>query len=224
MSDGETEHQDSTGGGGLITNGDTQWMTAGAGILHIERPPEHLVRSGGVFHGVQLWVNLPAAKKFVPPRYQDIPASRVALVASFDGGALVRIIAGNIDGHEGPGVTHTPIALAHASLASGARLEVPWPPSYNALVYVLSGHGFVGPERRPIRMGQLAVFRSGDYVRVDGGSAPLEVLLLGGQPIGERVVPYGPFVMNSDQEIRQAIADYQAGRMGVIPATSSSAP
>src|SRR3954454_306587 len=122
MIDGEMAHQDSHGGGGLITNGDTQWMTAGAGILHIETPPEHLVMSGGLFHGLQLWVNLPKAQKFAEPRYQDITAGNVALLASEDGGSLVRVIAGDMAGHAGPGSTHTPITLVHATVSPGAAL------------------------------------------------------------------------------------------------------
>ena len=119
MIDGTFQHQDSIGGGGLITNGATQWMTAGAGILHIERPPDALVASGGLFHGIQLWVNLPAADKLVPPRYQDIEPRAVTLLSSPDGGALVRVIAGEVAGHRGPGVTHTPITLVHATLSAG---------------------------------------------------------------------------------------------------------
>ena len=165
--DGVFEHNDSTGGGGVITNGDTQWMTAGAGILHIERPPEALVASGGLFHGIQLWVNLPAAQKWVAPRYQDIGRQRVTLAASPDGGALVRIIAGEIGGHQGPGVTYTPIAMAHATLAPGARLELPWDPDANALVYVLAGSGRVGPDRRPFETGQLAVLDAGDLIVIE---------------------------------------------------------
>ena len=115
MIDGTFQHQDSTGGGGLITNGATQWMTAGAGILHIEKPPEELIASGGLFHGIQLWVNLPAAQKWVPPRYQDIGAQRVTLLASADGASLVRVIAGDVAGHSGPGVTHTAMAMVHAT-------------------------------------------------------------------------------------------------------------
>ncbi|MGH9124941.1 MAG: pirin family protein, partial [Acidimicrobiales bacterium] len=111
MIDGTFQHQDSTGGGGLITNGATQWMTAGAGILHIERPPDDLVASGGLFHGVQLWVNLPAADKMVAPRYQDIAPGAARLLSSPDGGALVRVITGEVAGHRGPGSTHTPITL-----------------------------------------------------------------------------------------------------------------
>jgi redox-sensitive bicupin YhaK (pirin superfamily) len=132
--DGTFEHRDSNGGGGVITNGDTQWMTAGAGILHIETPPEALVVSGGLFHGIQLWVNLPKAQKWSPPRYQDIRAGEVGLVASHDGGALLRVIAGELDGHSGPGVTYTPMTLLHATLSPGAELELPWRADYNALV------------------------------------------------------------------------------------------
>jgi redox-sensitive bicupin YhaK (pirin superfamily) len=164
--DGVFDHQDSHGGGGSITNGDTQWMTAGAGILHIETPPEELVLSGGLFHGIQLWVNLPAKDKFTPPRYQSIEGGQATLVASDDGGALVRIVAGSIDGHAGPGSTHTPITLAHATIAPGATLSLPWQSDYNALVYVLSGSGTVGSQGRPIRTGQLALFGAGDRLTV----------------------------------------------------------
>src|ERR687898_2662094 len=164
--DGTFEHSDSHGGGGVITNGDTQWMTAGSGLLHIERPPEHLVMSGGLFHGIQLWVNLPAKDKWAPPRYQDIRSRKVALLSSADGGALVRVIAGELGGHAGPGITYTPITLAHATVSPGATLTVPWRPDFNALVYGLSGDGTLGPERRPVRSGQLAVLGPGDSVGV----------------------------------------------------------
>src|ERR1700726_3405756 len=153
--DGTFRHQDSNGGGGLITNGDTQWMTAGGGILHIEEPPEDLVISGGLFHGFQLWVNLPSRLKMTPPRYQDIRARQVALLSSADGGALLRVIAGSFDGHDGPGITHTPISLVHATVSAGAQVRLPWRADFNALAYVLSGQGLVGPDRRPVRMGQL---------------------------------------------------------------------
>ena len=222
--DGTFRHQDSTGGGGLITGGDTQWMTAGGGILHIEAPPEELVVSGGLFHGFQLWVNLPAARKWVPPRYQDIAGDRVTLLSSPDGGALVRVIAGDVGGGRGPGVTHTPIALAHTTLSPGAALELPWPGDFNALAYVLAGRGTVGAERRPIHGGQLAVFGGGDVVRVaadaaqESRSPDLDVLVLGGRPILEPVSWYGPFVMNTRDEIRLALTDDQSGRMGQIPA------
>ncbi|TMC49526.1 MAG: pirin family protein [Chloroflexi bacterium] len=224
MIDGTFQHQDSTGGGGLITNGDTQWMTAGAGILHIETPPEALVMSGGLFHGIQLWVNLPAAEKWVAPRYQDIRAGQVALLSSDDGGTLVRVIAGDPGGNAGPGRTHTPITFLHATLSPGARLNLPWPRDFNALVYALSGRGTVGAAARAFGTGQLAVFGDGDAITVGAdavqeGRAPnLDVLILGGRPIREPVAWYGPFVMNSDSEIAQALDDFRAGRMGTIPA------
>jgi redox-sensitive bicupin YhaK (pirin superfamily) len=224
MIDGQMAHQDSNGGGGLITNGDTQWMTAGAGILHIETPPEPLVVSGGLFHGFQLWVNLPRTLKFAPPRYQDIRGDNVALVSSPDGGALVRVIAGELAGQAGPGVTHTPITLVHATLNAGASLTLPWRPDFNALVYALAGKGRLGAEGRPVHSGQLAVFGPGDAITIaadphqESRSPHLDVLVLGGQPIREPVVAYGPFVMNSRSEIVQALEDYQAGRLGSIPA------
>ncbi|MFL6099562.1 MAG: pirin family protein [Actinomycetales bacterium] len=222
--DGTFDHQDSNGGGGTITNGDTQWMTAGGGILHIERPPDALVRSGGVFHGIQLWVNLPSAQKWAAPRYQDIRAASVALLSTPDAGALVRVIAGQVDGHAGPGSTYTPMTLVHASLAPTARLDLPWRPDFNALVYVLSGNGVVGPDRRPIGMGQLAVLGAGDVVTVQASgrqesrSPQLEILVLGGRPIREPLAWAGPFVMNTRDEVLQAFEDFQSGRMGQIPA------
>ena len=224
--DGAFEHQDNAGGGGVITNGDTQWMTAGAGIQHIERPPESLVMSGGKFHGVQLWVNLPKAKKWEAPRYQDIGAGRATLLTTPDGGALMRVIAGDIDGHAGPGVTHTPMAFVHATVSPGAELVLPWQPEFNALVYVLAGGGSVGWGRRPIRTGQLVVFGTGDFVTVaasehqDSHTPNLEVLVLGGRPIREPVAWYGPFVMNTREEVLQAMDDFHAGRLGAIPASS----
>jgi hypothetical protein len=232
MIDGTFQHQDSHGGGGVINNGATQWMTAGAGILHIETPPEELVLSGGLFHGLQLWVNLPAKDKFSAPKYQAIEGGQARLVSSSDGGALVRIIAGTIDGHAGPGATHTPITMAHATIQPGAQLSIPWQADYNALVYVLSGRGTIGAEARPIRGGQLAVFGgsresgivgAGDRLTIaadssqDSNRPALEAVLLGGRPINEPVAHYGPFVMNTRDELVQALEDYQAGRLGVIP-------
>ncbi|MET0133513.1 MAG: pirin family protein [Kibdelosporangium sp.] len=221
--DGIFEHADSQGGGGVITNGDTQWMTAGSGILHIEKPPEHLVLSGGLFHGIQLWVNLPGANKFNEPRYQDIRARQASLLSSADGGALLRVIAGEVDGHDGPGSTFTPITLVHATISPGAQLRVPWREDFNALAYVLAGNGTVGAEQRPVRKGQLAVFGAGDSLTLAAGTSQpvaepnLDVLLLGGLPIREPVFQYGPFVMNTREEVLQAVQDFQAGRFGVVP-------
>ena len=224
MIDGTFQHQDSIGGGGLISDGDTQWMTAGGGILHIEAPPEDLVASGGLFHGIQLWVNLPKADKMIAPRYQDIGRSNVVLLASSDGGALLRVIAGDVAGHAGPGATHSPMAMVHATLAPGAQVVLPWQADFNALVYVLGGTGSVGADRHPIRTGQLAVFGDGDSVTVtaaptqESRTPTLDVLILGGRPIREPVYAYGPFVMNTREEVAQAFEDYQAGRLGTVPA------
>ncbi len=222
--DGTFEHSDSNGGGGVITNGDTQWMTAGAGILHIEKPPEALVVSGGLFHGFQLWVNLPKAQKWSPPRYQDIRAGEVGLLASADGGAFVRVIAGEVAGHAGPGSTYTPMTLVHATLSPEAELVMPWRADYNALVYVMAGAGTVGAERIPVQTGQLAALGPGNVLTVgasrtqESRSPNLDMLILGGRPIREPVAWAGPFVMNTRAEVMQAFEDYQAGRLGAIPA------
>jgi redox-sensitive bicupin YhaK (pirin superfamily) len=219
--DGEIAHHDTNGGGGVIGEGDTQWMTAGSGILHDELPTERMYRSGGPFHGVQLWVNLPAALKMTPPRYQAIARDDLVLLTSEDGGALIRLIAGTVAGFSGPGVTHTPITYAHVTLAPGAQLAVPWTPAFSAFAYVLTGRGTVGAEERPVQDGQLVVFGPGDHLVVsaaDRQPEPLDVLLLGGQPIQEPIAHYGPFVMNTREEILQAIEDFQDGRLGIIPA------
>ena len=222
--DGAIEHKDSTGGGGVITDGATQWMTAGAGIVHSEMPTQELLLKGGLFHGVQLWVNLPRERKWLNPRYQDIEPGKMALLSSHDGGSLIRLIAGDLSGHAGPGLTHTPITYAHATVRAGTSLALPWRTEFNALVYVLAGRGSVGRERVPIREGQIAVLGPGATVSVEADArqtsrAPsLEVLLLGGQPIREPIAFYGPFVMNTREEITQAVADYRSGRMGAIPA------
>lgn len=219
--DGTFVHADSQGGGGTITDGATQWMTAGSGILHIEAPPESLVASGGLFHGLQLWVNLPAVDKLAAPRYQSLQPSAVALATSPDGGALVRVIAGEVAGVTGPGRTHTPMTMIHATLAPGARLELPWQPRFNALVYVMAGSGVVGSPGRPIRAGQLAVLGPGAVVTLAADArqqsrhpSGLEVVLLGGEPIREPVAWYGPFVMNTRAELVEAFEDYRAGRLG----------
>jgi len=223
MIDGRFAHQDSHGGGGLITDGATQWMTAGAGILHIETPPVELVDSGGLFHGIQLWVNLPRRDKLTAPAYQAIEGSAVTLLASGDGGALLRLIAGDIDNRVGPGSTRTPITLVHSTIEPGTHLNLGWHREYNALVYVLAGRGTVGPLGHPIHQGQLAVLGPGDRISVtadrvqDSRNPGMDVLLLGGKPIREPVVQYGPFVMNSKAEVAQAFEDFQEGRFGAIP-------
>lgn len=222
--DGQFLHQDSNGSIGTILEGGTQYMTAGDGILHIETPPEHLVEAGGMFHGVQLWINLPREKKRMQPQYQDLQGADSSLITSADGGAVLRVLAGEIDGHNGPGISHTPLAIAHLTLAPGAQIDIPWRRDFNALVYALAGSGTVGAEGRPLRMGQTAVLVNGDTLRLtadpvqESRSPNFDLFIIGGVPLREPVVQYGPFVMNTKQEIMEAFEDFQAGRFGNIPA------
>jgi len=221
MLDGELIHADSHGGGGIIKDGDTQWMTAGAGILHIETPPEHVVVKGGLFHGFQLWVNLPGAMKMTQPRYQDIGHSQITLSTTEDGGTLLRLIAGQLGDLNGPGVTHTPITMVHATIAPGAQMTIPWRSDFNALAYVLSGTGTAGSAKQPIATGQLAVFGDGDSLVIASDAAQdarhsqgLDVLILGGQPIREPIAWAGPFVMNTRLEVMAAFEEFSKGAFG----------
>ncbi len=222
--DGTFVHQDSHGGGGVITDGDTQWMTAGSGLLHIEAPPESRVRSGGRFPRIPRWVNRPAATTWNAPQYQSIEGPEAKLLTTPDGGALLRVIAGEVGEYRGPGSTFTPITLVHATLSPGAKVTLPWNPGFNALAYSLSGRGTVGTDDRPFDAHQLTVFGEGGSItiaatdRPDSRTPNFDVLLLGGQPIREPVFAYGPFVMNTQQEVMQAFEDYQKGKLGVIPA------
>jgi redox-sensitive bicupin YhaK (pirin superfamily) len=219
MLDGELAHHDTTGGGGVIGEGETQWMTAGGGIQHEELPTAQLFEQGGLFQAVQLWVNLPPALKMTTPRYQSIGKGSLRLLTSGDGGALIRLIAGDIGGLDGPGVTHTPITYAHVTLAPGARLAVGWNPAFSAFAYGLAGQGRVGGEGRPLDQGKLAVFGPGNHLVMSADNkTPLDVLLLGGLPIHAPIYHYGPFVMNTREEIVQTLEDYEAGRLGIIPA------
>ena len=221
--DGQFIHQDSHGGGGTILDGGTQYMTAGDGILHIETPPEHLVESGGLFHGLQLWINLPREKKRIAPQYQDLQGADCTMVTSSDGGAVLRVLAGTVAGHEGPGISHTPLAIAHLTLAPGAQIQIPWRTDFNALAYVLAGAGTVGPTGQPFATGEMAVLKDGDNVQISANATQesrtpnLEVFLIGGVPLRQPVVQYGPFVMCSNEEIMEAVEDFQAGRFGQIP-------
>jgi redox-sensitive bicupin YhaK (pirin superfamily) len=228
MIDGTFQHQDSHGGGGTIQDGATQYMTAGSGVLHIETPPDALVMSGGIFHGIQLWINLPAKQKMIAPAYQSLDGGDVALISSQDGGSLIRVLAGEIGGHVGPGKSQTPMTIAHITLAPGASVSIPWNPEFNALAYTLAGQGTVGESvdgnpMAKISTGSLAVFGAGERLVItadqqqDSRHNALEIFLLGGQPIREPVVAYGPFVMNDKAGIIQAMEDYQYGRFGQIP-------
>lgn len=216
--DGAFEHQDTHGGGGLIKDGDTQWMTAGSGLLHIEKPPNDLVDEGGLFHGIQLWVNLPAKDKMLPPRYQSIEKDQITLGTDNGGHTIIRLIAGSMGKLQGPGQTFTPITLAHVTVRARGAAVLPWPSDHNCLVYVLGGKGTVGAEGRHVREGQLARFGAGDTVTLSASpEQDLDVLMLGGQPIGDPVEHYGPFVMNTREELSQAVMDFNLGKMGSIP-------
>lgn len=230
MMDGVLHHADSTGGGGVIRDGGTQWMTAGKGILHIETPPPDVVAAGGWFHGLQLWVNLPRHEKWIDPAYQDLEPEQVRVVTTPAADTVLRIIAGPLDGYEGPGSTRTPMTMVHATLAPGAEAVLPWPSTFNCLAYVLGGRGNVGSERVPVATGNLTVFGPGDACsiraedRQDTRTGEMEVLLLGGLPIGEPVAWYGPFVMNTAEEVQEAFDDFHRGVLGTVPRDHPLAP
>jgi quercetin 2,3-dioxygenase len=219
MLEGEFEHEDSAGHGGRIGPGDVQWMTAGDGVVHSEMPSKRIREEGGTVHGFQLWVNLPARDKRIAPRYQGIPASRIPEATSEDGKARVRVVAGEALGAQAVIDTRTPIAYHHWRLAPGAHARVRLRTDMNACVYVFAGEAQVGPDATAVGEGQCALLGEGEVVRLacDGGAAgEAQLLLLAGVPLREPVAWYGPFVMNTADEIRQAIVDYQEGRLGQI--------
>ena len=215
--EGEMEHRDSVGNRGVMRPGDVQWMTAGAGVIHSEMPTDEFQRRGGRMHGFQLWVNLPREDKLMRPRYQDLRAADIPVVDS--GGATVRVIAGEFAGRAGAGETRIPIVFLHATVRPGATLEVPVPADHSAFVYAFGGSGQAGRDT-PLVDGRLVQFAPGEgaiTVRVgDDAPEPLEALILAGRPLREPIARYGPFVMNTREEIIQAFDDYQSGRMGAI--------
>ena len=220
MLEGETEHEDSAGHRGVLSAGDVQWMTAGAGVVHSEMPSQAMREGGGRMHGFQIWVNLPKRDKMMAPRYQELASAKLPTAQSEDGRARVRVIAGEALGVRAAIETRTPIVYQDWTVQPGGRIEQPIPAGYRAFVYVFGGEVRVGEDGTAVRDGQLAVLSdAGETVTL--AAAPdakgaARFLLLGGVPIREPVVQYGPFVMNTEAEIRQAIADYQAGRMGQI--------
>jgi redox-sensitive bicupin YhaK (pirin superfamily) len=209
---GEVQHRDSSGGGGMIGAGDVQWMTAGSGVVHEEMHSEEFTKSGGVFEAVQLWVNLPARQKMTKPGYQTILKSDIPVVTLPDGAGFVRVIAGAFGTVKGPANTFTPVILWDGQLKAGKGALLQVPEGHNASLFVRRGTLVVNG--KPVRASELAVLeRGGEAFRVDAED-DVEFVLLGGEPIDEPVFGYGPFVMNNETEIRQAISDYQAGRMG----------
>jgi redox-sensitive bicupin YhaK (pirin superfamily) len=217
MLEGQFAHRDSAGHSGTLRAGDVQWMTAGSGVVHSEMPDPAFARDGGRVHGLQLWVNLPRHAKMIAPRYQEIPAAGIPSAVSSDGKVRVKVIAGDAFGVRAAIDTHTPILYQHFTLQPGASVVHPVPRDYRVFAYPLAGTGLYGEERRRIAARQMVVFGDdGDAVGFAAADEPLDLLLLGGVPLNEPVVRYGPFVMNTEDEIRQAVVDYQAGRMGRI--------
>ncbi len=217
---GDMEHKDSRGHAGGLKSGDVQWMTAGAGVIHSETPSAEFQRSGGTLHGFQLWVNLPKRDKMMKPRYQEIPNAQIPKATSADGLVTVSVIAGEAMGEKAVIETRTPIIYLHYRIEPGGAATQQVPGAYNAFAYVVEGEGLFGAEGERAGDGQMVLLApDGDEVRIENppdAKATLEVLLIAGVPLNEPVARYGPFVMNTEGEIRQAIEDYQLGRMGAI--------
>ena len=217
---GDMEHKDSRGHAGRLRAGDVQWMTAGAGVVHSEMPSREFARDGGRMHGFQLWVNLPQRDKLMPPRYQEISSSQIPKATSADRLVMVSVIAGEAMGEKAVVETRTPIIYLHYRIKPGGAATQKVPGAYNAFAYVVEGEGLFGAEGERALDGQMVLFaQDGDEVRIENpadAKATLEVLLIAGVHLNEPVARYGPFVMNTEREIRQAIEDYQQGRMGAI--------
>ena len=220
MLSGEMEHKDSQGHAGKLSSGDVQWMTAGAGVIHAEMPSAKFQQTGGRLHGFQLWVNLPRQNKMMQPRYQEIPSARIPTARSVDELVAVRVIAGEALGARAVIETITPIMYLHFTIRPGGSVTQKVPEQYNAFAYIVNGEGRFGTDSERATDGQMVLFaQDGDEVRIENpvdAKATLELLLIGGVPLNEPISRYGPFVMNTDSEIRQAIEDFRTGRMGAI--------
>jgi redox-sensitive bicupin YhaK (pirin superfamily) len=217
--EGEFEHEDSAGHRGALAAGDVQWMTAGSGVVHSEMPSKRLREQGGRLHGFQLWVNLPAKDKMMQPRYQEVPSARIPEAVSADGLARVKVIAGEALGARAVIETRIPIIYQDWTLQPGAEVVQPIAEGLAAYLFVFEGGARIGAEGRKVAAGQFATLGPGDAVRLAAASdahEPARLLLLAGEPLDEPVARYGPFVMNTEEEIHQAIADYRAGTMGDI--------
>lgn len=216
---GAMQHKDSVGNHGKLGPGDVQWMTAGAGVVHSEMPTQRLLNEGGAMHGFQIWVNLPAVLKMSAPRYQEISRDNIPHGSSEDGLAHVVVIAGRALGVEAVIDTHTPIQYQDWTLQPGADVVTEVDPEHNVGIYVFSGRINAGSDLQRIEDGQFAVLREGSVVRLTvppEETVEARLLLLAGMPINEPVARYGPFVMNAEQELQEAVRDYQSGRMGKI--------
>jgi hypothetical protein len=218
MIDGVFEHKDSQGHSGKIKTGDVQWMTAGSGVIHSEMPEKEFSQKGGTLHGFQLWVNLPKKDKMMNPRYQDIPANKIPIMQK--NGIKVKVIAGESMGEKAVIQTITPIMYLHFTIQPNAHVVQTIPQNYNAFAYVVNGKGFFGDQQISAHKEQIVLFeQDGNEIIIKASndiSLPLDVLVIAGVSLGEPVVRYGPFVMNTEDEIAQAILDYNTGKMGKI--------
>ena len=219
MLSGEKLHEDSTGKSQLLHGGDVQWMTAGAGIVHSEMPSARFRAAGGRTHSFQIWVNLPIAAKGATPGYQYLPGADIPVGRSDDGLIEAKVISGEAFGVAGGIGTHTPVVLQDWTVAPGGRGRVELPADHNAALYVFGGAVLTGPDGARVEDGTLAILAPGDAIEIaaaPGTAEPARLLLLAGRPLNEPVARYGPFVMTTEDEIYQAIRDYQSGRMGTI--------
>ncbi len=221
--EGEFEHEDSAGHKGALRPGDVQWMTAGAGIVHSEEPSKRIREEGGRVHGFQIWVNLPARDKMMRPRYQEVPSARIPRAATPDGKARVKIIAGEALGQRAIIDTRIPIVYQDWELDEGGDVTVAVARDQRAMAYVFQGEVLIGDDAHHVKDGELALLSDGESVRLRGAPGGGRLLLLAGTPLGEPVARYGPFVMNTEREIRQAIVDFQTGKMGEITRTAEVA-
>ena len=217
--EGKFEHKDSQGHAGIINSGDVQWMTAGSGVIHSEMPEKEFSKNGGKLHGFQLWVNLPKSSKMMKPRYQEILQSKIPIGTSKDDNITVKVIAGESLGAKAIINTITPIMYLHFKLERGFRIVQPIPKEYNVFAYVIQGKGVFDPsDSNKVERGNLVIFDTDGkevYIQaVEDSKIPFEVLLIGGIPLREPITRYGPFVMNTQQEIYKAIEDYRNGKFG----------
>jgi len=210
---GGLRHKDSRGNEGILSGGDVQWMTAGRGIIHSEQASRAFLEKGGTMEGIQLWVNLPKERKMVQPAYQDIKARQIPRLSTRDRKGTIKVVAGSFQGTKGPVQTHTSILALQLQLEKGSFAELPLPENHNALIYLLHGQVKLN-ENWNYEKETLLQFRQDGAGIALRAAADAEVLLLSGEPIGEPVAQWGPYVMNTQTEIMEAMRDYQAGKMG----------
>lgn len=218
--EGEMEHRDSSGNHGVLRPGDVQWMTAGSGLVHSEMPGLNMIRDGGRLHGFQLWINLPRSQKMIPPHYQELASSRIPVARNAAGNVEVKVISGEALGVRGPIQSENPIVFMHFTIQPGGEHVQPIPAGYTAIAYLIGGEGIFDTKTGTVKARKVIVFANGgDSVLLSnpaGSGETLNLLLLAGKPLEEPVARYGPFVMNTREELQQAFEDYRSGRMGTI--------